>query len=214
MSASWRFSCTSASPAFSGLYKIPRLQIPAQHSDQLGPFTIKQVLIDPNTIKGDQTNPITKLPAMKRPKSGRIQSRPDPGGKSSLQTPPARFARADAARSHPGRRRERPETRAFPSPLADNANLTADISKARARRGQLPDPHPPRAWPRTFLNSSQGTSQLGTPAGRQARAVTGAGNVPGFGDLTPRSIPTCRIFRSRSCCGCPATSFSISIRRS
>jgi hypothetical protein len=52
-----------------GLCKIPRMQTPYQHSPQVGPFTFKQVQIDPNALKADQPNPLAKLPTAEAPKN-------------------------------------------------------------------------------------------------------------------------------------------------
>jgi OOP family OmpA-OmpF porin len=170
-----------------GLYKIPSLEIPAHHSDQLGPFTVKQVLIDPNAIKGDQTNPIAKLPAAEAPKNPAEFNLDPTLVEKALQTPqPALRAptlpdpiRVVAASDL---------NQGLPLAVADNANLTADISKATPFAASS-DPLTSSRMAEDILNSSQGTSQLGTPAGAPGAGDHGAGNVPGFGNLAPAVNP-------------------------
>lgn len=170
-----------------GLYKIPRLQIPAQHSDQLGPFTVKQVEIDPNALKGNQANPISKLPSAEAPKNP-AEFNLDPNlVEKALQTPqpalraptlpdPSRVVAASDL------------SQALPFVQADNANLSADISKV-APVAAGTDPLTSSRMAEDVLNSSQGTPQNGTPAGVPGANNPGNGNVPGFGNLAPPVAP-------------------------
>jgi outer membrane protein OmpA-like peptidoglycan-associated protein len=169
------------------LYKIPRLQIPAQHSDQLGPFTVKQVEIDPNALKPDQPNPIAKLPSAEPPKNP-AEFNLDPNlVEKALQTPqpalraptlpdPTRVvAASDLSQS-------------LPYVQADNAGVTADISKI-APVAASTDPLTSSRMAEDILNSSQGTPQAGTPAGSVGANDNGTANVPGFGHLAPAVAP-------------------------
>jgi OOP family OmpA-OmpF porin len=170
-----------------GLYKIPRLQIPAQHSDQLGPFTVKQVVIDPNALKPDQTNPISKLPSAEPPKNP-AEFNLDPNlVEKALQTPqPALRA---PTLPDPSRVVAASElSQALPFEQADNASITADISKVSPVAAST-DPLTSSRMAEDILNSSQGTPQNGTPAGIQGAGEHGTGNVPGFGNLAPTVAP-------------------------
>jgi OOP family OmpA-OmpF porin len=170
-----------------GLYKIPRLEIPAQHSDQLGPFTVKQIEIDPNVLKADQPNPIAKLPAAEPPKNP-AEFNLDPNlVEKALQTPqpalraptlpePSRVVAASDL------------NQGLPLAVADSANLSADISKV-APVAASSDPLTSSRMAEDLLNSGQGTSQLGTPAGAPGAGDRGIGNVPAFGNLAPPVNP-------------------------
>jgi OOP family OmpA-OmpF porin len=170
-----------------GLYKIPRLQIPAQHSDQLGPFTVRQVEINPNALKADQPDPTAKLPSAEAPKNP-AEFNLDPNlVEKALQTPqpalraptlpdPSRVIAASDL------------SQALPFAQADNATVSADIAKV-APVAASTDPLTSSRMAEDILNSSQGTPQTGTPAGTPGASDSGASTVPGFGNLAPTVAP-------------------------
>ena len=52
-----------------GLYKIVGLEVPFDHTTRTGPFTVKRIEINPDSLKPDQPDPVAKLPAAEPPKN-------------------------------------------------------------------------------------------------------------------------------------------------
>ena len=169
------------------LYKIPRLQTPYEHSKQVGPFTIKQVVIDSKALTVDQPNPIEKLPTAEAPKNP-AEFNLDPRlVEKALQTPqpmlrsptipdPSRVVAASEL------------SQTLPYAESDSAKVTADVSKM-APVAASTDPLTSTRMAEDILNSSQGVTQPGIPAGTLGTGDHGASNVPGFGNFAPPSTP-------------------------
>ncbi len=88
-------------------YKIASLQTPNNYKPVPGPFTVKQVEINPKDLKTDEPDPTQHLPAPARAKkSGAVQSRSQPRGKSTPNAA-AVDAAARSARAGPRRLRRR-----------------------------------------------------------------------------------------------------------
>src|SRR5580658_1853451 len=51
-----------------GWYRIPGLKTPYFDQAPAGPFNVKEIEINPDSIKPDQENPISKLPVVEPPK--------------------------------------------------------------------------------------------------------------------------------------------------
>lgn len=170
------------------LCKIPRLQTPAQHSDILGPFTVKQVEINPSDLKANQPDPTAHLPSPEAPKNP-AEFNLDPRlVEKALQTPqpmvrpptlpePSRVVAASDL------------SQGAPYVESARANVTADITKI-APVATSSDPLASSSkMAEDIINSSQGLSQNGQPAGTLASSTKGAGDVPGFGALPPTPPP-------------------------
>ncbi len=170
-------------------WKIPRLQTPAQHSDILGPFTVKQVEINPKDLETDRPDPTQHLPAARAPQNP-AEFNLDPNlVEKALQTPqpmlrpptPPEPAHVVAASDL---------SQGAPYVASDNAAVSADISKV--------EPVAPSSDPLTstsqmaqdLINSSAGAPQPGQVSGAVSSSGQGAGSIPGFGELPPAPPPT------------------------
>src|SRR5258708_1973157 len=70
-----------------GWYKIPGLEIPFNHSQPSGPFTVKRIEVNPESLKSQQNDPIARLPVAEPPKNP-AQFNLDPNlVEKALQTP-------------------------------------------------------------------------------------------------------------------------------
>jgi OOP family OmpA-OmpF porin len=168
--------------------KIPRLQTPAQHSDMIGPFTVKQVEIDPSALKTDVPDPTQHLPAPEAPKNPAQFNLDTTLVEKALETPQPML---------------RPPT--LPSPdhvvaasdlnngtpyvESDTAKINADITKVDPVAASADPVASTSKMAQDILNSSQGAPQLGQVAGTLSSTDHGAGTVPGFGDLPPTPPP-------------------------
>jgi OOP family OmpA-OmpF porin len=171
-----------------GLYKIPRMQTPAQHGPILGPFTIKQVEIDSNALKADQPDPTKHLPSPEAPKNPAEFNLDPTLVEKALQTPqpllraptlpdPSRVVAANDL------------SQGAPYVESASANTTADISKV-APVATSSDPLASSSkMAEDIINSSQGLPQDGKVSGTLASSDKGAGDVPGFGALPPTPPP-------------------------
>jgi OOP family OmpA-OmpF porin len=171
-----------------GLYKIPRLQTPAQHSDMVGPFTVKQVEIDPNALKPDRPDPTAHLPSPEAPKNPADFNLDPTLVEKALRTPQPMV---------------RPPTLPDPSrvvaasdlsqgaPYVENANasVTADIAKVAPVAASSDPLASTSKMAEDIINSSQGAPQAGQPSGTLSSSTQGAGDVPGFGSLPPTPPP-------------------------
>jgi OOP family OmpA-OmpF porin len=171
-----------------GLYKIPRLQTPAQHGPMPGPFTVNRVEIDPNALKADRPDPTKQLPSPEAPKNPAEFNLDPTLVEKALQTPqpllraptlpdPSRVV-ADSDLSQG-------------APYVENAsaNVTVDVSKV-APVATSSDPLASSSkMAEDIINSSQGLPQEGKVSGTLASSDKGAGDVPGFGALPPAPPP-------------------------
>jgi outer membrane protein OmpA-like peptidoglycan-associated protein len=170
------------------IYKIPRMQTPAQHSDILGPFTVKQVEIDPNALKTDIPDPTQHLPAPEAPKNPAQFDLDTTLVEKALQTPQPML---------------RPPTVPTPEHVvaasdlsqntpyveSDSAKISADISKVDPVAAASDPVASTSQMAQDILNSSQGVPQPGQLAGTLSSNDHGSGTVPGFGDLPPTPPP-------------------------
>jgi OOP family OmpA-OmpF porin len=170
------------------LCKIPRLQTPAQHGPIIGPFTVQQVQIDPNALKGNQPDPTAHLPSPEAPKNP-AEFNLDPRlVEKALQTPqpmlrtptlpdPARVVAASELSQG--------------APYVENASssVTADIDKITPMVSGSDPLASSSKMAQDIINSSQGLPQSGDVSGSLGANTQGAGNVPGFNALPPAPPP-------------------------
>jgi len=168
--------------------KIPRMQTPAQHSDILGPFTVKQVEIDPNALKTDIPDPTKHLPAPEAPKNPAQFNLDTTLVEKALQTPQPMLRQPTLpAPEHVVAASEL--TQSTPYVESDSASVTADISKIAPMASATDPVASSSKMAQDIINSSQGVPQPGQLAGKLSSNDHGAGTVPGFGDLPPTPPP-------------------------
>jgi OmpA-OmpF porin, OOP family len=170
------------------LYKIPRLQTPAQHSAMIGPFTVQQVQVDLSALKANQADPTAHLPEPEAPKNP-AEFNLDPRlVEKALQTPqpmlrqptlpdPSRVvAASDLSQG---------------TPYVENANssVTADIDKVAPAATSTDPLVSSSKMAQDIINSSPGTPQSGLVSGSLGNSSQGAGDVPGFNALPPTPPP-------------------------
>ena len=170
------------------LYKIPRMQTPAQHSDILGPFTVKQVEIDPNALKTDIPDPTKHLPAPEAPKNPAQFNLDTTLVEKALQTPQPMLRQPTLpAPEHVVAASDLSQS--TPYVASDSASVNADISKVEPVASASDPVASSSQMAQDIINSSQGVPQAGQLAGKLSSNDHGAGTVPGFGDLPPTPPP-------------------------
>jgi outer membrane protein OmpA-like peptidoglycan-associated protein len=171
------------------LCKIPRLQTPAQHSDILGPFTVKQVEINPKDLQTDRPDPTQHLPAPQAPKNP-AEFNLDPNlVEKALQTPqPMLRAPTLPAPAHVVAASDL--SQGAPYVASDNAAMSAEISKVEPVAPSSDPVASTSQMAQDLINSSAGALQPGQVSGAVSSNGQGAGTIPGFGELPPAPPPT------------------------
>jgi OmpA-OmpF porin, OOP family len=171
-----------------GIWKIPRMQTPAQHTEMLGPFTVNQVQINPNDLKPQQPDPTAHLPSPEAPKNPADFNLDPTLVEKALRTPqpmvrpptlpdPSRVVAASDL------------SQGAPYVESASANVTADITKVAPVAASSDPLASTSKMAEDIINSSVGTSQPGQPTGTLGSTDKGAGDVPGFGSLPPTPPP-------------------------
>jgi OmpA-OmpF porin, OOP family len=169
-------------------YHIARLQTPAQHSDMLGPFTVKQVEINPSALKADRPDPTEHLPAPPAPKNPADFNLDTTAVEKALQTPqPELREPTPPAPAHVVAASEL--TQGAPFVPSDSAATAAEISKVDPVAASSDPVASTSQMAQDVLTSTQGAPQPGQLASTQVSGDHGMGTVPGFGDLPPAPPP-------------------------
>lgn len=166
-----------------GWYKIPGLSTPYFHREvPAGPFTVKRIEINPDSLKAQQNDPIAKLPVAEPPRNpsqynldpnlvGKAMQAPLPAlSTPSVPEPSKVIAGADLSQT-------------VPFVESDTAKISAEIAKVQP--GTSSGPMVSSKLAQDLISASPGPSQVGTPAGSQATGNGAAGKLPGFKDLAP-----------------------------
>jgi OOP family OmpA-OmpF porin len=171
------------------LVKIPRLQTPAQHSDVLGPFTVKQVEINPKDLQTDRSDPTQHLPAPVAPKNP-AEFNLDPNlVEKALQTPqPMLRAPVPPEPAHVVAASDLSQS--APYVESDSAAMNAEISKVEPSAPSSDPAVSTSQMAQDLINSSVGVPQPGQASGTVDSHGQGAGTIPGFGDLPPAPPPS------------------------
>jgi outer membrane protein OmpA-like peptidoglycan-associated protein len=166
-----------------GFYHLRALEIPSLHTAPTGPFTIKSIEIDPNSLKSPQSDPIAKLPVAEPPKSPssfnldtrlveKALQAPLPALSSpSLPEPTRVIAQTDV-------------TQVQPFAESDTAKVTAEISKVQPAMMDT-GPVSTSKLADDLISASPGPAQPGLPSGAQLTGNGTSGHLPGFADLAP-----------------------------
>ncbi len=197
-----------------GWYKIPGMEVPFNHSAQVGPFTIKRIEINPDTFKNNQENPISSLPVAD-PSKNPAEFNLDPNlVEKALQAPQPSLATPSVP--EPDKVIAATDlSQGLPYVESDSANISAEIAKVEPTAGGGPLTSAKLA--EQLLSSSAGPVQPGTPSGAPATGNGNAGKLPGFAELAPTfkaADPAVANLPEPVLLRCPATSSLISIRLS
>jgi len=165
-----------------GWYKIPGLEVPSDHSPPTGPFTVRQIEINPDALKSPQEDPIKQLPVADPSKSP-AQFNLDPNQiERALQTPQPSLA--TPAVPEPGKVIAATDlTQAVPMVESDTAKISAEIAKVEPAASGAPVTSSRLA--QDIISSNTGLNQSGAPVGAPATGNGTAGKLPGFAELAP-----------------------------
>ena len=165
-----------------GWYKIPGLEVPSDHSPPTGPFTVRQIEINPDALKSPQEDPIKQLPVADPSKSP-AQFNLDPNQiERAVQTPQPSLA--TPAVPEPGKVIAATDlTQAVPMVESDTAKISAEIAKVEPAASGAPVTSSRLA--QDIISSNTGLNQSGAPVGAPATGNGTAGKLPGFAELAP-----------------------------
>ena len=163
-------------------YRIAGLEIPNDHTNPTGPFTVKRIEINPDAFKSEDTNPIAKLPVPQPPKNPAEFNLDSNLVEKALTTPLPKLSAPSVPA--PGRVIAATDlTRNLPFAESDSAQLTAEISKVQPSAASGPAMSSKLA--EDVINSSPGLPQPGIAPGVQGPGTGTAGKLPGFNELAP-----------------------------
>ena len=165
-----------------GWYKIPGLEVPSDHSPPTGPFTVRQIEINPDALKSPQEDPIKQLPVAEPPKNP-AQFNLDPNQiERALQTPQPSLATPSVP--EPSKVIAATDlTQAVPMVESDTAKISAEIAKVEPAASGAPVTSSRLA--QDIISSNTGLNQSGAPVGAPATGNGSAGKLPGFAELAP-----------------------------
>jgi OOP family OmpA-OmpF porin len=165
-----------------GWYKIPGMEVPFNHSQPTGPFTVKRIEINPDSLKSRQDDPIARLPVAEPPRNP-AQFNLDPNlVEKALQTPQP----ALATPSVPEPNRVIAATdlnHGLPFAESDSAKISAEIARVEPTAGGGPLTSSKLA--QELISANTGLAQPGTPSGAPPTGNGTAGKLPGFAELAP-----------------------------
>jgi OOP family OmpA-OmpF porin len=165
-----------------GWYKIPGMEVPFSHSTPTGPFTVKRIEINPDALKSQQDDPISKLPVAEPPKNP-AQFNLDPNAvEKALQTPQP----ALATPSVPQPNQVIAATdldHGLPFAESDTAKISAEI--ARVDPAASGGPQTSSKLAQELISANAGSPHPGTPTGAPPTGNGLSGKLPGFAELAP-----------------------------
>ena len=166
-----------------GWYKIPGLEVPEDHSPPTGPFTVRQIEINPAALKSPQPDPIKQLP-LADPSKNSAQFNLDPNQiERALQTPQPALATPSVP--EPNKVIAAADlTQAVPMAESDSAKISAEIAKVEPTASGAPVTSSKLA--QDLISSNAGLNQAGVPGGAPPTGNgTSTGKLPGFAELAP-----------------------------
>jgi OOP family OmpA-OmpF porin len=165
-----------------GWYKLPGMEIPFNHSAPTGPFTVKRIEINPDSLKAQQDNPIARLPVAEPPKSP-SQFNLDPNlVEKALQTPQPSLATPSVP--EPTKVIAASDlSQGLPFAQSDTAKLSAEIT--RLDPAATSGPVTSSKLAEQLISANGGPIQPGTALGASAAGNGAVGKLPGFAELAP-----------------------------
>jgi outer membrane protein OmpA-like peptidoglycan-associated protein len=165
-----------------GWLKIPGLEIPSSHSMPTGPFTVKRIEINPDSLKPPQDDPIARQPVVEPPKNP-AQFNLDPNlVEKALQTPQPTLTTPSVP--EPNRVIASTDlSQGLPLVESDSAKLTEEISRVDSNTSTGPLASSKLA--EELISATAGPAQAGLPSGAPVTGNGTAGKLPGFAQLAP-----------------------------
>jgi outer membrane protein OmpA-like peptidoglycan-associated protein len=166
-----------------GWYKIPAMAIPAFHASTTGPFTVKRIEVNPDSLKPQQEDPIKNLPAANAPANPadfnldpnqveRALQAPQPSlAMPTVPEPNKVIAATDLSQGLPVMAE------------SDSAKISAEIAKVDPASSSGPVTSAQLA--QDLVSANSGPQQPGPPGGAPAQGNGVAGQLPGFAALAP-----------------------------
>jgi OmpA-OmpF porin, OOP family len=172
-----------------GWYKIPGMEVPFSHSQPTGPFNIKRIEINPDALKSQQDDPISKLPAAEPPKNPAQFNLDTNLVEKALQTPQPTLATPSVP--EPNKVIAATDLgQGLPLAESDTAKITAEIAKVDPTASGGPVTSSKLA--EDLISTSSGSTQTGAPSGLPAAGSGTTGKLHGFAELAPsfKAIPS------------------------
>jgi OOP family OmpA-OmpF porin len=166
-----------------GWYRIHGLAMPDDHGAvPTGPFSVKEIEVDPNALKSPQSDPIAKLPVAEPPQNPSQFNLDTHLVEKALQTPLPKLS--SPALPEPNRVVAAVDLNpTLPLTESDSAKVTAEISKEPALMDTGPVTTSKLAD--DLISATPGPVQEGNPAGAQIHGNGTTGTLPGFAELAP-----------------------------
>jgi len=165
-----------------GWYKIPGMEVPFNHSQPTGPFTVKRIEINPDALKSRQDDPIARLPVAEPPKNP-AQFNLDPNlVEKALQTPQPALATPSVP--EPNKVIAATDlSQGLPYAESDSAKISAEIARVEPAVGGGPLTSSKLA--EQLISANTGPVQPGAPTGAPPTGNGALGKLPGFAELAP-----------------------------
>jgi len=165
-----------------GWYKIPGMEVPFNHSQPTGPFTVKRIEINPDSLKSRQEDPINHLPVAEPPKNP-AQFNLDPNLiEKALQTPQPSLTTPSVP--EPNKVIAATDlSQGLPFVESDSAKVSAEI--ARVEPAASSGPLASSKLAEELISANAGPAQPGAPSGAPPTGNGIAGKLPGFAELAP-----------------------------
>ena len=165
-----------------GWYKIKGLEVPFNHSAPTGPFTVKRIEINPDALKSQQDDPISRLPVAEPPKNP-AQFNLDPNAvEKALQTPQPALATPSVP--EPNKVIAATDlSQGLPYAESDSAKVSAEIAQVEPTASSAPLPS--SKFAQDLISANTGPTQPGTPGGAPLTGNGTTGKLPGFAELAP-----------------------------
>ncbi len=165
-----------------GFYRIRGVEIPSEHSNPTGPFTIKRIEISPDAFKSPQADPIAKLPVAEPPKNPAEFNLDTHSVERALQAPLPKLS--SPAVPEPSRVIAATDlSHAVPFAESDASKISAEISKVQP--SALDSGPTATKLADDLISASPGSAQIGTPSGAPVTGNGTTGHLPGFAELAP-----------------------------
>jgi len=165
-----------------GWYKIPAMEVPASHSAPTGPFTVKRIEINPDSLKAQQDNPIARLPVAEPPKNPAQFNLDANLVEKALQMPQPSLA--IPAVPEPNKVIAATDlNQGLPYAESDQAKISSEI--ARVEPGATGGPLVSSNLAEQLISSNSGPTQPGIASGAPATSNGATGKLPGFAELAP-----------------------------
>ena len=173
-----------------GLFHLHGLEIPNDHSNPTGPFTIKRIEVNPEVLKSDSADPTAKLPEPEPPKNP-AEFNLDPSSvERALQAPLPKLSTPSVP--EPDRVVASTDlSREQPFAEADSSKFTAEIAQVEPATANA-GPAASSKLAQDVISNSEGLPHPGTSPSNLNTGEGSQNKVEGFANLSAnfRASPT------------------------